>query len=60
VRSGLGGGVHAVLRDFMDAAGGRLDFVPIEMVEGDSAFANGVSFFDGLRDVGFRQSGSLE
>src|SRR5689334_15130931 len=58
--SGFRGGMHAVLRDFVKAAGGRLDLVAIEMVEGDSALADRVALFDGFRDVGFGQCGSLE
>ena len=34
VGRGFSGGVHAVLRDFVDAAGGRLDLLAEEMVEG--------------------------
>ena len=60
VRGGLGGRMHAMLRDFVYTAGGRLDFVAVEMVEGDTPFANGVGFLDGLRNVGFGQSGGLE
>src|SRR5260370_9175195 len=53
VRSGFGGGVHAVLGHFVDAAGGRLDALAIEMIEWDAAFADGVALFDGFGDVGF-------
>src|SRR6266446_5783193 len=55
VSGGFGGGVHAVLGDFVDAAGGRLDALAIEMIEGDAAFADGVALFDGFRDVSFRK-----
>ena len=54
---GFGGGVHAVLRNFVEASRGRLDLVAIEMIEGDSAFANGVAFLDCLGYVGFGQRG---
>ena len=57
---GFGGGVHAVLRDFVEAAGGWLDLVAVEMIEGDSAFADGVAFLDCLGYVGFGQSGGLK
>ena len=60
MRGGLGGRVHAVLRDLVQAASGRLDFVAIEMVEGDSALANGVGFLDRLRDVSLGQGGGLK
>jgi hypothetical protein len=33
VRGGFGGGMHAVLRDFVDAAGGRLDLLPEKMIQ---------------------------
>ena len=60
MRGGFGGGVHAVLRDFVDAAGGRLNALAIEMIEGDAAFADGVALFDGLGDIGFGQRGGFE
>src|SRR5229473_2630716 len=60
VGGGFGGGVHAVLGDFVDAAGGGLDALAIEMIEGDTAFADGVALFDGLGDVGFGEGSGFE
>jgi hypothetical protein len=57
---GFGGGVHAVLRDFMEATGGRLDLVAIKMVERDSTFADGVALLDGFGYVGLSEGGGLE
>ena len=57
---GFGGGVHAVLGDFVDAAGGGLDALAIEMIEWDAAFADGIALFDGFGDVGFGESGRFE
>src|SRR5438552_7026555 len=56
----FGGGMHAVLGNFVDAAGGRLDALAVEMIERDAALADGIALFDGLGDVGFRQSGSFK
>src|SRR5689334_12720767 len=60
VGGGFGGGVHTVLRNFMDAAGWRLDALAIEMIEWDAAFANRVPLFDGFGNVGLSQRGRLE
>ena len=60
VRSGFGGWVHAVLGDFVKAAGGRLDLMAIKMVERDSTFADGVTLLDGFGYVGLGESGGLE
>src|SRR5438445_4191562 len=60
VSGGFGGGVHAVLGDFVEAAGGRLDLVAIKMVERDSTFADGVTLLDGFGYVGLGESGGLE
>src|SRR6266849_7041677 len=60
VSGGFGGGVHTVLGDFVDAAGGRLDALAVKMIEGHAAFADGVAFFDGFGDVGFGERGSFE
>src|SRR5258707_11782024 len=60
VGGGFGGGVHAVLGDFVDTAGGRLDALAIEMIERDTAFADGVALFDGFGDVSFGEGSSFE
>lgn len=60
VRGGFGGGVHAVLGDFVEAAGGRLYLVAIKMVERNSTFANRVALLYRFRYVGFSEGGSLE
>src|SRR5260370_11602908 len=39
VGGGFGGGMQAVLRDFVDAAGGRLDALAVKMIERDAAFS---------------------
>ena len=54
VRGGFGGGVHAVLGDFVNAAGGGLNALAVKMIERNAALADGVALFDGFRDVGFR------
>jgi len=33
---------------------------PVEMIEGDAAFADGEALFDGFRDVCFGESGGFE
>jgi hypothetical protein len=60
VGSRLGSGMHAVLRYFVEATGWWLDFVTIEMVEGHSAFADGVALLDGFRYVSLSEGGGLE
>src|SRR5260370_25137173 len=60
VRDGFGGGVHAVLGDFVDAAGGGLNALAVEMIERNAALADGVALFDGLSDVGFGESRGFE
>src|SRR5260370_2217221 len=52
--------MHAVVGDFVDAAGGRFDLVAIEMVERDSAFADGVGFLDRFRNVSLSQRGGFK
>ena len=44
----------------MDTARGGLDALAVEMIEGDTAFADGVALFDGFGDVGFGESGCFE
>ena len=53
VGAGFGGGVHAVLGNFVDAAGGRFLVDAIEMIERTGALADGVTFFDRFRHVRF-------
>src|SRR6266849_7916002 len=60
VSGGFGGGVHTVLGDFVDAAGGRLDALAVEMIERDAAFADGIALFDGFGDVGFSERRSFD
>ena len=43
VRAGFGGGVHAVLRNFVDAARGRLLVQAEKMIERPGALADGES-----------------
>src|SRR5260370_27918274 len=60
VRGRFGGGVHAVLGDFVDPASGRLDALAIEMIERDPALPHGIAPFDGLRHVSFREGSGLD
>ena len=52
---GLGGGVHAVLGHFVDAARCLLLIKAEQLVERAGAFADGVGVLDGLGDVGLRE-----
>lgn len=56
----FGGGVQAVLGDFVDAAQRRFDALAIEMVERNTALAYGIALFNGFGDVSFRQRRSFE
>src|SRR6266851_2964090 len=60
VGGGFGGGMHAVLGDFVNAAGGRLNTLAIEMIERNAAFADGVALFDGFGDISFGERSGLE
>src|SRR5690242_20058505 len=60
VGSGFGGGVHAVLGNFVDAAGGGLNALAIEMIERDAALAHRIALFDSFRDVSLGQRGRFE
>ncbi len=53
---GFGGGMHAVLRDFVNAARGRLDLLAEKMIQRQTAFSNGIGFLDrfGYIDLGER------
>jgi hypothetical protein len=53
VRAGFGGGMHAVLRDFVDAPRWRFLVNPVEMIERAGSFADGETLFDGFCYVGF-------
>jgi len=60
VGGGFGGGVHAVLGNFVDAAGGRLDALAEEMIERQAAFSDSVGFFDSFGYVNFGECGGFE
>src|SRR5882762_7784424 len=60
VGGGFGRGVHAVLGDFVDAAGGRFDALAVEMIERNAAFSDGVALFDGFGNVGFGERGGFQ
>src|SRR5258705_11958549 len=60
VGGGFGGGVHAMLGDFVDAAGGRLDALAVEMVERHPALPDGVAFVAGFCNVRFGERGGLQ
>ena len=49
-----------MLRHFVDAARGRLNLLPIKMIQRDAAFADGVSLFDGFCDIRLRESRCFE
>ena len=51
MRGGFGGGMHAVLWDFVDAAGWGFLVEAIELIERAGAFADLVGLLDGLGDV---------
>jgi hypothetical protein len=53
VGAGFGGGVHAVLRDFVDAARGRFLMNAVKMIERAGTLSDGETFFDGLGHVRF-------
>ena len=55
VRGGLGGRVHAVLRDFVNAARRRPLMEAEKLVERSSALTRRIGLFDCLGDVGLRQ-----
>src|SRR5206468_9577680 len=60
VGGGLGSGMQAVLRHFVDAARRRLDALAVEMVERNASLADGVTLFDGFGDVRFRERRGFE
>ena len=53
VSAGFGGGVHAVLGNFVDAARGRFLVYAVKMIERAGALADGLTFFDRFRDIRF-------
>jgi hypothetical protein len=53
MRSGFGGRMHPVLRNFVHAACGRLLMSPIKMVERARALADGESVLDGFLHISF-------
>jgi hypothetical protein len=55
VGSGFGGGVHTVLRDFVDAAQGLLLVEAEELIERAGAFADCIGALDGFGDVSLRK-----
>src|SRR5690348_7822883 len=60
VGGGFRGGMHAVLGNFVHAAGGRFDALPVKVIERDSSLAHAVAFFNGFGDVGLSQRGGLD
>src|ERR1700694_1716227 len=52
--------MHAVLGHFVCSTGEGLDFLTIKMIEGHTAFADGVTFLDGFGDVSLRESSGVE
>jgi hypothetical protein len=55
VGAGFGGGVHAVLRDFVDASRGGFLVNAVEMIERAWALSDGITFFDGLGHIRFSE-----
>src|SRR5260370_33923542 len=51
VGGGFGGGMQAVLRDFVDSAGGRLDALAVKMIGRDAAFSDRIALPDLFGDV---------
>ena len=60
VCGGFGGGMHAVLRDFVDAASGRLDLLAEEMIQRQTAFPNGIGFLYCFGHIDFGKRDSFE
>ena len=60
VGGGLGSGMQAVLRHFVDAAQRGLGALAVEMIEGNAAFADGETLLDSFGDVSLGQRGSFE
>src|SRR6266567_4754001 len=60
VGGGFGGGMQAVLRDFVDAAGGGLYALAVKMIERDAAFSDRVALLNGFGDVSLRQGRRFE
>ena len=54
VRAGFAA-MHAVLWHFVDAAGGRLDLLPIKMIERRAPFAGRVTFLNRFGNVSLRK-----
>src|ERR1700722_9936720 len=59
VGAGFGGGMHAVLGGFVDAARRRFLVNAVKMIERAGAFADGKTFFDLFRHVGFGEQHGL-
>jgi hypothetical protein len=55
VGAGFGGGVHAVLRDFVNAARRRFLVRAVKMIEWAGALADGETLFDRYRHIRFRE-----
>ena len=55
VSAWFGGGVHAVLGNFVDAARGRFLVDTVEMIERARAFSDSITLFDRFRHVRFRE-----
>src|SRR6266702_6485425 len=60
VGGGFGGGMQAVLGDFVDAAGGRFNALPVKVIERDAAFSDRVALLDGFGYVRLRQGRRFE
>src|SRR6266700_4516245 len=60
VGGGFGGGMQAVLRDFVDAASGRLDALAVKVIERDASFPDRIALLDGFGDVSLRQGRRFE
>src|SRR5579859_6250005 len=51
--------MHAVLRNFVDAAGGGFLVEAIKLIEGTRSFADSVTFLDGFEDISLRENQRL-
>lgn len=59
MRGGFSGGMHPVLRNFVHAARGRFLMEAEKLIQRSRALARRIRFFDGLRDISFREDYGL-
>src|SRR5215831_10809565 len=59
MRGGFGGGMHAMLRHFVDAPRRRVLMEAEELIERAGAFADWIGFLDRLGDISLREDDGL-